>query len=153
MDAQLDRLDEAFESYCIVMRMLHSVAKPHWLALDLTMAQLKTLLTLANAGPRTIGQVADVLGIGLPTASHLVDRLVQAGLAERTEDPADRRRTLARATAAGEELTRSLQQGGAEQLRNWLGRLDPADLDALLRGLRALVEVAGARSASAGRGS
>src|SRR2546429_6375008 len=72
--------------------------------IDLTIAQLRTLLVLAEEGPLVIGQIAQRLGIGLSTGGHLVDRLVQAGLAESTEDVEDRRRTLARLTPKGEEL-------------------------------------------------
>ena len=51
-----------------------------------------------------IGQIAEILGIGQPTASHLIDRLVQAQLVSRTEDPLDRRRTLAQLSPNGVEL-------------------------------------------------
>ena len=67
-----------------------------WMEIDLTIAQLRTLFVLAEEGPLVIGHIAQRLGIGLSTGGHLVDRLVQAGLAERTEDAEDRRRTLAR---------------------------------------------------------
>src|SRR5205085_11479273 len=72
--------------------------------IDLTLAQLRTLAILAEEGPLVIGQIAQRLGIGLSTGGHLVDRLVQAGLAERAEDAEDRRRTVARLTPAGEDL-------------------------------------------------
>lgn len=75
-----------------------------WMEIDLTIAQLRTLLVLAEEGPLVIGHIAQRLGIGLSTGGHLVDRLVQAGLAERTEDVEDRRRTLARLTPKGEDL-------------------------------------------------
>jgi len=72
--------------------------------IDLTLAQLRTLAILAEEGPLVIGQIAQRLGIGLSTGGHLVDRLVQAGLAERMEDAEDRRRTLAQLTPKGEDL-------------------------------------------------
>ncbi len=51
------------------------------------MAQLKTLALVAEEPGGAIGSVATVLGITLPTASHLVDKLVRAGLVERHDDP------------------------------------------------------------------
>ena len=114
---------------------------PIWLEIDLTMAQLKTLMVLRCEGQPTIGQVADALHISLPTASHLVDRLVHAGLAERAEDPADRRRMLTGLTPRGEELAGRLREGSQDQLRLWLSHLSREDLSALLQGLQALAKV------------
>jgi DNA-binding MarR family transcriptional regulator len=123
-------------------RAFHAAAGPHLLLLDLTMAQLKTLIVLADEGPVSIGQVAELLRVGLPTASHLVDRLVRAGLATREEDPADRRRTLTRLTPAGEELVARVRQGSQDQWRGWLSAMSDADLAALTQGLQALVQAA-----------
>ncbi|MHB1416572.1 MAG: MarR family winged helix-turn-helix transcriptional regulator [Chloroflexota bacterium] len=113
-------------------------AQPAWLELDLTVGQIKGLFFLAHHGAMTIGQVAEGLGIGAPWASVLVDRLVDLGLVERTEDAADRRRTLARLTPRGEELVVQAREGGRERLRQGLCQLSADDLAALLRGLEAL---------------
>src|SRR5712691_5133295 len=87
-----------------MMRGLKATMGQAWMEIDLTLPQLRTLLVLAEEGPLVIGQIAQRLGIGLSTGGHLVDRLVQANLAERTEDAEDRRRTLARLTPKGEDL-------------------------------------------------
>jgi DNA-binding MarR family transcriptional regulator len=105
--------------------------------IDLTIAQLRTLLVLAEEGPLVIGQIAQRLGIGLSTGGHLVDRLVQANLAERTEDAEDRRRTLARLTPKGEDLYARLLNHSL-QMQSLIQKLDDADLAALLQGLQAL---------------
>src|SRR5262245_60853909 len=94
-DQRETTISEITEAYRGVARALWRSTAPVWTELDLSMAQLKTLVILHNIGVVTIGQVAEGLGVGLPTASHLVDRLVQAQLAVRAEDPDDRRRTLA----------------------------------------------------------
>src|SRR5436305_10823750 len=125
----------------LIARAMHTAAEPTWLQLDLTIGQLKGLFTLADS-PMTIGQLAEALGSGKPAASILVERLVQLGLVERAEDLLDRRRTIARVTARGEELTARLRQGGRERLRAWLSRLGDDDLAALVQGLRALAAVA-----------
>src|SRR5579871_582718 len=89
--------------------LLQSQAAPKWANLDVSMAQIKTLITLSDVRTATIGEIAAKLGIGLPTASHLVEKLVQLGLVERAEDPEDRRRAIARLTAKGDELVRQLR--------------------------------------------
>jgi MarR family transcriptional regulator, organic hydroperoxide resistance regulator len=108
-----------------------------WMEIDLTIAQLRTLLVLAEEGPLVIGHIAQRLGIGLSTGGHLVDRLVQAGLAERTEDAEDRRRTLARLTPKGEGLYARLLNHPL-QMQSLIQKLNDSDMAALLQGLQAL---------------
>ena len=137
-----DRLiAEVVDLQRLVARALRSTARPHWLELDLTMAQMKTMVVLADERQASIGRVAEVLGITLPTASHLVDRLVKTGLAVRAEDPTDRRRIRTELTPKGEELLSSLRQG-QHRLAAWLQEMEPDDLEALARGLRALARIA-----------
>jgi DNA-binding MarR family transcriptional regulator len=112
-----------------------------WQSLNMTMAQVKVIITLSFKGPTAISKVAEALSISHPTASHLVDRLVQAGLVERVELATDRRSTLARLTEAGEALAQRLWQGRMDQLHYCLAQLDEQDFAALLQGLRALTQV------------
>src|SRR5919205_3487785 len=109
------RIEAVFEAQSRIVTALQR-GSTVWLEVDLTMAQLKTLVVLVDEGPCSISQVADALGVSLPNASHLVERLVRLELAQRAEDRLDRRRTLASATAKGEELLRNLRQGGHDQM-------------------------------------
>lgn len=109
-----------------------------WGDVDLTMAQLKTLVVLVDEGPCPIGHMASALNVSLPNASHLVDRLVRLELAQRAEDATDRRRTLASATPKGTDVLRSMRSGGEEQIREALLRIDRGDLQGLVGGLAAL---------------
>jgi MarR family 2-MHQ and catechol resistance regulon transcriptional repressor len=136
-----------------VLRLNHAFARvlqvsntPTLLELELSMVQLKTLFILAHKNPITIGQIAEHLGIGIPAASYQVDKVVQAGLARRTEDTTDRRRTLTFLTSTGEGLIQQLFQGREEQFRSWLNQMNPDDLACLLQGLKAIVQIANASS-------
>jgi DNA-binding MarR family transcriptional regulator len=135
-------IERLLENLRVVMQALHAASSRQWLELELTMTQLKTLFTLSCAQPVTVSELAEWLGISAPTASYLVDRLVQAGLVDRREDPADRRRTLVQLTAAGEGLARRLRQGNRDVLVPFLEQLDMEDLEALDRGLAALARAA-----------
>ncbi|MCS6803009.1 MAG: MarR family transcriptional regulator [Chloroflexota bacterium] len=106
---------------------------------DLSMAQFRTLLTIDHTQPATISELARRMGVGLPAASHLVDRLVTAGFVERADDPADRRRTIARLSPSGQALVDRFKHGPLHAVRAALGRLDAPTLRALRRGLEALV--------------
>jgi DNA-binding MarR family transcriptional regulator len=75
--------------------------------------------------------------VGLSTGGHLVDRLVQAGLAGRAEDAGDRRRTMAHLTPKGEDLYARLLNR-TQHLQSLLQRMREDELAALLRGVQAL---------------
>ena len=131
-----------------ISRAISASSRQIWVELDLSMAQLKTLITLYDAGALPIGQIAEALGIGQPTASHLVDRLVQSGYIDRTEDQIDRRRTLAELSPAGNELVEKLREVRVEPMQRWLAQLDDATLAALHMGIVALAATAKAETTS-----
>jgi DNA-binding MarR family transcriptional regulator len=125
-----------------------------WVSLDLTMGQLKALMALAQQRMH-VRQLAEALGVGKPAASIIVDRLVQLGLAQRIEDPEDRRYTLVSLTDEGSERVERLHQGKLDRLAQWLEAMNPDDLAALRRGLRALAAIItrdGAHSGATGIG-
>jgi DNA-binding MarR family transcriptional regulator len=130
------------ESHAAILRKLRRSVAPGWLQLDLSIAQVRVLFVLTQHPDAPIGTIAQALGIGLPTASHLVEKLVRAGLVQRTEDPKDRRQTLVRLTQQGEDLIEHLSQDRLEQVRFWLNQLNEEELTALRVGLEALARVA-----------
>ena len=143
MREELER--KAFAQFCQMMHRFKANCAPVWMSIDLTVPQLRTLFVLAEGESLVIGQIAQRLGIGLSTGGHLVDRLVQAGLAERTEDVEDRRRTLVRLTPAGEDLSTRLLSG-IQQIPILIQQLDESDLSALLQGLQAINRLADRQS-------
>jgi DNA-binding MarR family transcriptional regulator len=91
----------------------------------LTMPQLVTLHTLAHAGGRLVGEIATRLRLSPPATSHLVDRLVQAGLVTRVEDPGDRRQKRLTITAAGRRLVDKINTLRAREVQAVLSRISP----------------------------
>jgi DNA-binding MarR family transcriptional regulator len=123
---------------------LATLARPghDWLDLDMTMGQLKAMFVLTRKGPQSVGRLGRTLTITEPSASQLVDKLVERGLVLREPDPTDKRRTLVVPTATGEELVANLQQIKHDTLTRWLDQLGDDDLHALLRGLESLLGAA-----------
>lgn len=138
MESYHDPLDEIIDGY---KRIFLALESPDWLNLDLSMAQLRVLYAIYRAGETSIGGVADLLDIGTSTASHLVERLVQAGFIQRTEDVDDRRRTLVSLTPSGIDLIGGMHQRAREQFHAWLVQLREDELAALQHGLHALAQV------------
>lgn len=144
-DAHIREIGELFFACLYNMQR---TSKEDWQGLNLTMAQLKVCITLNFGGPMPISKLADSLRISHPTASHLVERLVQAGLVERMEHFTDRRSTLARLTPQSQTMFQRLRQGRLDDLQYWLSQLDEQDLAALQQGLEALNRVVQSSSCS-----
>ena len=121
------------------------------LSLDLPMGQFKAMAMVTMYGPQPVGELGRRLGISEPAASLLVDKLEERGLATRTRDDQDRRRTLVAATPAGDELASRLRQGREEQVQRWLDALTDAELEGLLLGFGGLLRTVQEEAADAAR--
>jgi DNA-binding MarR family transcriptional regulator len=140
-DGQRETLLQLFgETQRRMMARLDASSADEWLRLDLSTSQLKLLLWLCTAGAQPMGQIARTLGVAMPSATALVDRLVEAGLAEREHDTADRRVVFARASTAGVALVARFRQVGEERMRHILQYVPDEALPALVAGMRALTQ-------------
>jgi DNA-binding MarR family transcriptional regulator len=92
----------------------------------LSMAQLVTLHLLAHAGGRSVGEIGNRLRLSPAATSHLVERLVQADLVARTEDPSDRRQRRLAITAAGRRLVDRISSERTREVSAVLARLSPS---------------------------
>jgi DNA-binding MarR family transcriptional regulator len=108
------------------------------LSTDLTMQQLKALLLLSFEGSASGHELADGLGVSLATVTGIVDRLVARGLAERKDDPRDRRVRRVALAEEGTELLQRLRTAGREHRRRLLYRLDNETLSKLVDAMDAL---------------
>jgi DNA-binding MarR family transcriptional regulator len=116
-------------------------AVSHWLMLELTFAQARALFMLAARKELTVSQLAKLLGVGKPTASILIQQLVERELVTRTEDSNDRRNTIIRLSPKGAEIGAGRQRERAKQWQRWLAQLSDDELQALAHGLSAIVAV------------
>lgn len=138
MSTQPDHSAEVIDLLRAIFRTLHTATLPLWMALDISMAQMKVLLVVREHGVLPVSQIAELLEIGAPTASHHIDKLVQAGLVTRSEDPENRRRMRVELSGEGQQLLQQLHQGRLELMRASLAQLDPAQIAQLAESLGAL---------------
>ena len=68
------------QSYMDLFVAMQFNAVSHWLMLELTFAQARALFILVARNELTVSQLAKLLGVGNPTASILVQQLVERGL-------------------------------------------------------------------------
>ncbi|GGT10276.1 MarR family winged helix-turn-helix transcriptional regulator [Streptomyces chromofuscus] len=108
-------------------------------ALRLSLHQLRALRALEVAPGLNLTGLAERLDIGLPTASRLCDRLEAAGLMERALHPHRRREVRLSLTAHGRHVLDDVAERRARALGATLAGMEPAERDALSRGLRAFL--------------
>ena len=108
----------------------------------LSMAQCKTLLELGGLGEaseaRQVGELAETLGVSVPSMSRAVDGLVKKRLATRVEDPDDRRVRRVAITERGKKLVDTLvvvRQAGMETFAASLTAAQRRKLDAAVDAL------------------
>jgi DNA-binding MarR family transcriptional regulator len=129
------------QAYMDLFMTMQFNAVSHWLMLELTFAQARALFMLAARKELTVSQLAKLLGVGNPTASILVQQLVERGLVYRREHETDRRHTIIRLSPKGAEIGAGRRKEREKQWQRWLSHLSDKELIALARGLSAIVEV------------
>jgi len=108
----------------------------------LSMTQTKALLELGGHGeatePRQVGDLAEALGVSVPSMSRAVDALVKKKLVTRVEDPVDRRVRRVAITAKGTKLVDTVlivRQAGMEAFATSLDAAQRRKLDAAIDAL------------------
>jgi DNA-binding MarR family transcriptional regulator len=117
----IERVISAYERFHGWIMKVHA---PHFLELNLTLAQLRTLYLVAAAGPMRMSEVAERLGTAPSTTTGVVDALVSLRLLERGEDPSDRRNVVVRTTNAARERLEDFHELGRGRLRELLERFE-----------------------------
>lgn len=110
---------------------------------DLTMRQLQVLIAAQRAEGLTVHAAADELGVTMPTASGLVDRLVEKGMITKDGDEADRRVRHINLTESGEATLGQLDSAFDRVLREMLSLLDHDELVKLRDNSRFMLQMIG----------
>ncbi len=85
----------------------------------LSMPQFSILMQLHHKGPCGVSEISERFDVTAAAASQLVDKLVQAGYIERTEDPSDRRAKMLRLSENGSKLV----DDGIQERYRWMDEL------------------------------
>lgn len=135
-----DRIRRIFASHERLMHLLSAAHANDFLDIGVTMSQAKLLYVVCAAGQIHMAELPGRLGVSLSTVSVAVDRLVDAGLVTRREDPADRRQALVGASVEGAALLDRFRELNQRQLRWLLDRVQPDDLAVVERAYSILVD-------------
>ncbi|MFD9392121.1 MarR family winged helix-turn-helix transcriptional regulator [Streptomyces sp. NPDC060000] len=127
---QARQVAEAVESLVACWLMAAEESRPR-----LPARQLHALRTVRRRPELNLTALAEHLGVGLPTASRLCDRLEAAGLLERTVQPRNRREVQLVVTAYGQRLLTDVAERRVRRLAAVFEAMTPAQRTALQHGL------------------
>ena len=105
---------------------------------QLSVPQFRCLNFIAKQPACSVTAVAAFLGVTLPTASAMVDRLVKAGAVAPSTAAADRRRSELQLTASGQQLLQQIRGGARGEFARALSRCSRDELLQLRAGLAVL---------------
>lgn len=121
------------------------------LSLDITMPQFKILLVLYVGGSTRMSDIASRLDVTLPTATSLVDRLVEKHYVAREDDPDDRRVVLCHLSEQGEAALGRIWHLARARCHELLEAMDLSKLEMLADALQSMYDVAVTEQAAANR--
>ncbi len=110
---------------------LPPVIPEDWLALDLTMPQLKMLMCIYAHGPQRVSEIAASVGVSQAVVTGVTDRLIHRGLVERGGDPHDRRVVVCSLSDEGRQLGHTLWESGIDRGRKLMEVMTLGELQLL----------------------
>ncbi len=114
------------ESTLLVMRLIRAEMRRGRPA-NLSVTQLRALIFAYRQPEGSLSELAEHLGLGMPTTSKLAASLARRGLVEERITPVDRRRRQLRLTPAGAVALRASFRATRNALACLLGELSPGE--------------------------
>lgn len=142
---------EQVDAVMLAARVLVGVTASSFAAIEdrVTLPQLRVLVMIASLGPLNLAAVADGLGVHPSGISRACERLVIAGLLNRTDNPLDRRNLVLDLTDAGARLVGQVDQQRRRAIEDILAKMPARRRDGLVPALRAFADAAGEQEPSA----
>ncbi len=120
-----------------IMRVVRTQMRRHRAA-DLSVPEFRTLGFLNRHAGSSLSDVADHIGLTLPSMSKLMDGLVERKLVTREFDPEDRRCVTLSLTARGRGILQTAHANSQTYLAEVLSGLSPAERATVVQAMRVL---------------
>jgi DNA-binding MarR family transcriptional regulator len=115
---------------------------------QVTFPQLRVLVMIGDRGPQNLNSVAQALGVHPSNATRTCDKLVEAGLLRRSDNPADRRNLILQLTESGRQLIHTMVEHWRTAIAKILAKMLAQHRSNLVPALTAFAEAAGETSSS-----
>lgn len=133
---KIDQISEMTTTIWLLFEGMHDKKKS-----DITFHQYLTLENIRSCPNCSVNDLAKKMKIAQSTASQLVDRLVQAKLVTRVENPENRRAMLINLSEYGEKALKRQREYIERGYYELLTILNPEDQEKLLKSFQLLFEI------------
>ena len=131
---------EVLDVVPVAMRVIRKKLREHGTQL-LTIPQFRTLLFIGSNKGASLSEVADHIGLTLPSMSALVDGLVTRNFVIRRAHRDDRRRMDLMLTERGETTARSARDATQDYLKERFSNLSETERITVVKGMRILRQI------------
>jgi DNA-binding MarR family transcriptional regulator len=131
---------EVLDVVPLAMRAIRAQLRKHG-AREVSVPNFRTLTYLNRHEGTSLSDVAEHIGLSLPSMSVLIDGLVIQGLVIRQTHPEDRRRVTLGLTDRGRTTLRKADKATARYLEEKLGQLSAAERATVIQGMQVLRQV------------
>jgi DNA-binding MarR family transcriptional regulator len=125
------------ETVPFVMRVIRRELRKHG-ARELSVPQFRTLNFLSGHKGASLSEVAEHIGLTLPSMSTLIEGLVSRNYTIRRTDPDDRRRMTLELTERGQSTLRTARDATQDYLAEQLETLSSEDRNTVAKSMRIL---------------
>ena len=142
MDAKLTELNTLFvDTFDAIMRVEEKSLK-HVGNGELSIAEFHTLECIGRGedNSRTVGEIAEALGVTVPTVTVCVNKLVKKGYVTKTRSEKDARIAIIELTPEGKRMNRLHRFFHEQMVLSISHEFNDEELDCLLRCIRKLNE-------------
>ena len=131
---------EVLDVVPLAMRVIRRQLRRHG-AQFLSLPQFRTLVFISQNRGASLSEVADNIGLTLPSMSTLVDGLVTRNFVIRRTHRDDRRRMVLALTERGQATLQTARSGTQEYLKQRFDRLSDSERTTVVRGMEILRQV------------
>ena len=131
---------EVLDVVPLAMRVIRKQLRKHSAQL-LSVPQFRTLLFISSNKGASISEVADHIGLTLPSMSALVDGLVTRNFVNRTTHRDDRRRVDLTLTERGETILHSARSATQDYLKEQFSHLSETERGTIVRSMRIIRQI------------
>jgi DNA-binding MarR family transcriptional regulator len=133
-------IDATMQAVHQIARSVWALSSSHPVLADRSPAQIRALGFLSRTKEQTVGELADMMGVTISTASGLVDKLVDNGLVERSTNPDDRRQVLIRLAPPAIEMHAQIKEIRRRQVLSAVDSLDSTQRDCFVSSIQAIAK-------------
>ncbi len=131
---------QILEAVPMVMRAIRNEMRSHR-ASDLSVPKFRVLIFLNRHEGASLSDIAEHLGLTLPSMSKMIDGLVARDMVIRQMDPGDRRRVTLAPTALGRTAMQSAYEATAARLAGRLAALPVSARRTILKAMQILESI------------